>query len=149
MKEALEKLMKDFPELAGLTKNISKNLKKINELKMLFEEENENNMGDIMDRLMGALEIAEGIDDKKYCEEALKPIIKEMDKKLEEQVVLYRERVKDLQNSLLTSLNERNKIIKNRIENSKTIDLAEERLNKGIKINELLNETLKEMEDNK
>ena len=147
MKEALEKLIKDFPELEGLAKNISKNIKKTDELKTLFEEGKENNMDDIMDELMMVLEIAEGIDDKKYCSDTLRPIIEEMDKKLIDEVKTYKERVQDLQDSLLSSLNERNKIIKNRIENSKNIDLAEERLNHGIKIDELLNDVLNEMEE--
>ncbi len=146
----LKKLIEIFPDFNDIGVRIGENIESLDELKAFFDEGDDNydqNIENMMDSLLDVLEIAEGIDDKKYCEETLKPTIEDMDKKLEEQVVLYKERVQELQESLLSSLNERNKIIKTRIENSKTIDLAEERLNQGIKINELLNEVLKEVEE--
>lgn len=149
MKHVLEKLVQTFPEFKDMATRIDENVDTLDDLKSFFSEEDDGykeNIGNVWSSLIDVLEIAEGIDDKEYCREKLKPIIEEVDKKLEKQVLEYKEKVKNLQNSLLSSLNEKNKIIKNRIENSKNIDLAEERLNQGIKINELLKETLSEMD---
>lgn len=146
----LKKLIEIFPDFNNIGVRIGENIESLDELKSFFNEDDDNyaqSIENMMDSLFDVLEIAEGIDDKKYCEETLKPTIEDMDKKLIDEVDSYKERVKDLQESLLSSLNERNKIVKTRIENSKTIDLAEERLNQGIKINELLNEVLKEVEE--
>ena len=146
----LKKLIEIFPDFNNIGVRIGENIESLDELKAFFNEDDDNygqNIENMMDSLFDVLEIAEGIDDKKYCEETLKPTIEDMDKKLIDEVKTYKERVQDLQESLLSSLNERNKIVKTRIENSKNIDLAEERLNQGIKINELLNEVLKEVED--
>lgn len=146
----LKKLIEIFPDFNNIGVRIGENIESLDELKAFFNEDDENyeqNIENLMNSLFDVLEIAEGIDDKKYCEETLKPTIEDMDKKLINEVNSYKKRVQDLQESLLSSLNERNKIVKTRIENSKTIDLAEERLNQGIKINELLNEVLKEVEE--
>lgn len=146
----LKKLIEIFPDFNNIGVRIGENIESLDELKAFFNEDDDNyaqSIENLMDSLLDVLEIAEGIDDKKYCEETLKPAIEDMDKKLIDEVKTYKERVQELQESLLSSLNERNKIVKNRIENSKTIDLAEERLNQGIKINELLNEVLKEVEE--
>lgn len=150
MQYALEKLIKMFPEFNDVGVRLDENLNSLDELKTFFDE-NDNayykGIKNVTDSLFDVLEIAEGIDDKEYCKNALKPTIEDMDKKLIDEVKTYKERVQELQESLLSSLNERNKIVKTRIENSKTIDLAEERLNQGIEINELLNEVLKEVEE--
>lgn len=146
----LKKLIEIFPDFNDIGVRIGENIESLDELKAFFNEDDENyeqSIENMLDGLFDVLEIAEGIDDKKYCEETLKPTIEDMDKKLIDEVKSYKERVQELQESLLSSLNERNKIVKTRIENSKTIDLAEERLNQGIKINELLNEVLKEVEE--
>lgn len=146
----LKKLIEVFPDFNDIGVRIGENIESLDELKAFFNEDDDNyaqSIENMMDSLLDVLEIAEGIDDKKYCEETLKPTIEEMDKKLEDEVSSYKRRVQELQESLLSSLNERNKIVKTRIENSKNVDLAEERLNQGIKINELLNEVLKEVED--
>lgn len=146
----LKKLIEIFPDFNNIGVRIGENIESLDELKAFFNEDDDNyaqNIENMMDSLFDVLEIAEGIDDKKYCEETLKPTIEDMDKKLINEVNSYKERVQELQESLLSSLNERNKIVKTRIENSKTIDLAEERLNQGIKINELLNEVLSEVEE--
>lgn len=146
----LKKLIKVFPDFNDIGVRIGENIESLDELKSFFNEDDDNyaqSIENMMDSLFDVLEIAEGIDDKKYCEETLKPTIEDMDKKLIDEVKTYKERVQELQESLLSSLNERNKIVKTRIENSKNIDLAEERLNQGIKINELLNEVLKEVEE--
>lgn len=147
---AIKKLIEIFPDFSNIGVRIGENIESLDELKSFFNEDDDNyaqSIENMLDSLLDVLEIAEGIDDKKYCEETLKPTIEDMDKKLIDEVKTYKERVQELQESLLSSLNERNKIVKNRIENSKTIDLAEERLNQGIKINELLNEVLKEVEE--
>lgn len=146
----IKKLIEVFPDFNDIGVRIGENIESLDELKAFFNEDDDNydqNIENMMDSLLDVLEIAEGIDDKRYCRDTLKPTIEEMDKKLEDEVKTYKERVQELQESLLSSLNERNKIVKTRIENSKTIDLAEERLNQGIKINELLNEVLKEVEE--
>lgn len=146
----LKKLIEIFPNFNDIGVRIGENIESLDELKAFFNEDDENyeqSIENMLDGLFDVLEIAKGIDDKKYCEETLKPTIEDMDKKLIDEVKSYKERVQELQESLLSSLNERNKIVKTRIENSKTIDLAEERLNQGIKINELLNEVLKEVEE--
>lgn len=146
----LKKLVEIFPDFNDIGVRIGENIESLDELKAFFNEDDDNyaqSIKNMVDSLLDVLEIAEGIDDKKYCEETLKPTIEDMDKKLIDEVNSYKKRVQELQESLLSSLNERNKIVKTRIENSKTIDLAEERLNQGIKINELLNEVLKEVED--
>lgn len=146
----IKKLIEIFPNFNDIGVRIGENIESLDELKAFFNEDDENyeqSIENMLDGLFDVLEIAEGIDDKKYCEETLKPTIEDMDKKLIDEVKSYKERVQELQESLLSSLNERNKIVKTRIENSKNINLAEERLNQGIKINELLNEVLNEMED--
>lgn len=146
----IKKLIEVFPDFNDIGVRIGENIESLDELKAFFNEDDDNyaqSIENMLDGLFDVLEIAEGIDDKKYCEETLKPTIEDMDKKLIDEVKSYKERVQELQESLLSSLNERNKIVKTRIENSKTIDLAEERLNQGIKINELLNEVLKEVEE--
>lgn len=150
MEHALEKLIKVFPEFNDIGVRIDENLNSLGGLKAFFDENDHSyyqGIKNITDSLLDVLNIAEGIDDKKYCRDILKPTIEDMDKKLIDEVKSYKERVQDLQESLLSSLNERNKIVKTRIENSKNIDLAEERLNQGIKINELLNEVLSEVEE--
>lgn len=150
VKYTLKKLIEIFPEFNDIGVRIGENIDSLDDLKAFFDEDDDNydqNIENMMDSLLDVLEIAEGIDDKKYCRDTLKPTIEEMDKNLEDEVSSYKRRVQDLQESLLSSLNERNKVVKTRIENSKTIDLAEERLNQGIKINELLNEVLNEVED--
>ena len=150
MEHALEKLIKVFPEFNDIGVRIDKNLNSLGGLKAFFDENDHSyyqGIKNITDSLLDVLNIAEGIDDKKYCRDILKPTIEDMDKKLIDEVSSYKRRVQDLQESLLSSLNERNKIVKTRIENSKNIDLAEERLNQGIKINELLNEVLSEVEE--
>lgn len=146
----LKKLIEIFPDFNNIGVRIGENIESLDELKAFFNEDDDNyaqSIENLMNSLFDVLEIAEGIDDKKYCEETLKPTIEDMDKKLIDEVKTYKERVQELQESLLSSLNERNKIVKTRIENSKNIDLAEERLNQGIKINELLNEVLSEVEE--
>lgn len=146
----LKKLIEIFPDFNNIGVRIGENIESLDELKAFFNEDDDNyaqSVENMMDSLFDVLEIAEGVDDKKYCEETLKPTIEDMDKKLIDEVDSYKKRVQELQESLLSSLNERNKIVKTRIENSKTIDLAEERLNQGIKINELLNEVLSEVEE--
>ena len=150
MEHALEKLIKVFPEFNDIGVRIDENLNSLGGLKAFFDENDHSyyqGIKNITDSLLDVLNIAEGIDDKKYCRDILKPTIEDMDKKLIDEVKSYKERVQDLQESLLSSLNERNKIVKTRIENSKNIDLAEERHNQGIKINELLNEVLSEVEE--
>lgn len=150
MEHALEKLIKVFPEFNDIGVRIDENLNSLGGLKAFFDENDHSyyqGIKNITDSLLDVLNIAEGIDDKKYCRDILKPTIEDMDKKLIDEVSSYKRRVQDLQESLLSSLNERNKIVKTRIENSKNIDLAEERLNQGIKINELLNEVLSEVEE--
>lgn len=146
----IKKLIEVFPDFNDIGVRIGENIESLDELKAFFNEADDNydqSIENMMDSLLDVLEIAEGIDDKKYCGDILKPTIEDMDKKLIDEVNSYKERVQELQESLLSSLNERNKIVKTRIENSKNINLAEERLNQGIKINELLNEVLNEMED--
>lgn len=146
----IKKLIEIFPDFNDIGVRIGENIESLDELKAFFKEDDDNyaqSIENMMDSLFDVLEIAEGIDDKKYCKDTLKPTIEDMDKKLIDEVNSYKERVQELQESLLSSLNERNKIVKTRIENSKNIDLAEERLNQGIKINELLNEVLTDMED--
>ena len=123
----IKKLIEVFPDFNDIGVRIGENIESLDELKAFFNEADDNydqSIENMMDSLLDVLEIAEGIDDKKYCGDILKPTIEDMDKKLIDEVNSYKERVQELQESLLSSLNERNKIVKTRIENSKYLTIG-------------------------
>lgn len=112
MRDVFKKLIEVFPEFEDEAVRIDENLNSLGEIKNFFDENNEEykkNLKNVLDSLMNVLNIVEGLDNSEYCIETLRPRIEYMDKKLEEELVSYKKRVRDSCKSLSSSLNEINK----------------------------------------